>query len=72
MTPRAFLTRVRYEQQQKTIRELRHEISGLRKIEAAASAVRAKERALELLEPGGAEHVPRHVEIAVYIVSRRV
>lgn len=39
--------------------ELKAEINNLRKLESAAPTVRAKERQLKAMEPGGAEHIPR-------------
>ncbi|KAL1519337.1 hypothetical protein AB1Y20_022863 [Prymnesium parvum] len=48
-----------HERQQKEIRELKAEINNLRKLESAAPTVRAKERQLKAMEPGGAEHIPR-------------
>jgi len=48
-----------HERQRKQIRELKGEINKLRALESAAAAVRAKERQVKELEPGGALHAPR-------------
>ena len=48
-----------HQQQQKEIKALKGEINKLRPIESAAQSVRQKERTLEKLSPGGAEHIPR-------------
>jgi ATPase subunit of ABC transporter with duplicated ATPase domains len=56
---RVRLAMERWEARQKEIRAIKGDISRLRNTESAAVTVRAKERALKDMEPGGPKHVPR-------------
>jgi len=56
---RVRLATAAWEAQQKEIKALKADISRLRNNEAAAATVRAKERALAELQPGGEKHMPK-------------
>jgi len=56
---RVRLATAAWEAQQKEIKALKADVSRLRNNEAAAATVRAKERALAELQPGGDKHMPK-------------